>query len=55
LAAAAAARVADWLWGNGRTPVWSCGADNQASLRVAEKLGFVENGRRVYLIMTNIS
>ena len=51
LAAAAAALVADWLLGNGRIPVWSCGAHNQASLRVAEKLGFVENGRRVYLIL----
>ena len=51
LGAAAAAWVADWLLGNGRIPVWSCGADNQASLRVAEKVGFVENGRRVYLIL----
>lgn len=51
LAAAAAAWVADWLLGNGRTPVWSCGESNQASLRVAEKVGFVENGRRVYLIL----
>ena len=51
LAAAAAALVADWLLGNGRTPVWSCGAKNQASLRVAQKLGFVENGRRVYLLL----
>lgn len=51
LAAAAAALVADWLLQNGRTPVWSCGSQNQPSLRVAEKLGFVENGRRVYLIL----
>ncbi|MCA9897395.1 MAG: GNAT family N-acetyltransferase [Ardenticatenaceae bacterium] len=50
LAAAAAALVADWLLRNGRTPVWSCGAHNQPSLRVAKKLGFIENGRRVYLI-----
>lgn len=50
-AAAAAALVAEWLLGNGRIPVWSCGEHNQASLRVAEKLGFVENGRRVYLIL----
>ncbi len=51
LAAAAAAWVADWLLGNGRTPVWSCGEHNQPSLRVAEKVGFVENGRRLYLIL----
>ncbi|MFZ1397514.1 MAG: GNAT family N-acetyltransferase [Candidatus Promineifilaceae bacterium] len=51
LAAAAAAWVADWLLGNGRIPVWSCGEQNEASLRVAEKVGFVENGRRVYLIL----
>ncbi|MBK8900075.1 MAG: GNAT family N-acetyltransferase [Anaerolineaceae bacterium] len=51
LAAAAAALVANWLQGNGRTPVWSCGEQNQASLRVAKKVGFVENGRRVYLIL----
>ena len=55
LAAAAAALVADWLQRNGRTPVWSCGAQNQASLRVAQKLGFVENGRRVYLILESKS
>ncbi|WP_420645116.1 GNAT family N-acetyltransferase [Candidatus Leptofilum sp.] len=52
LAAAAAAHVVEWLQRNGRIPVWSCGAHNQASLRVAEKLGFVENGRRVYLILS---
>ena len=51
LAAAAAALVADWLLGNGRIPVWSCGEHNQPSLRVAKKVGFVENGRRLYLIL----
>ncbi len=50
-ASAAAAQVAQWLQANGRLPVWSCGEHNRASLRVAEKLGFVENGRRVYLIL----
>lgn len=50
-ASAAAAQVAQWLQANGRIPVWSCGEQNQASLRVAEKLGFIENGRRVYLIL----
>lgn len=49
-ASVAAAQVAQWLQANGRIPVWSCGEHNQASLRVAAKLGFVENGRRVYLI-----
>jgi GNAT superfamily N-acetyltransferase len=53
LAAAAAALVARWLQENGRIPVWSCGEHNQASLRVAEKLGFVKNGRRVYIILQN--
>ncbi len=51
LATAAAAVVANWLQKNGRTPVWSCGEHNQASLRVAQKLGFEEYGRRVYLIL----
>jgi predicted GNAT family acetyltransferase len=51
LATVAAAQVARWLQGNGRLPVWSCGEHNQASLRVAEKLGFVKNGRRVYIIL----
>jgi RimJ/RimL family protein N-acetyltransferase len=34
----------------GQTPVWSCGESNEASLRVAGKLGFVEVGRRTYVI-----
>lgn len=51
LAAAAAALVAEWLWRNGRIPVWSCGEQNHSSLRVAKKVGFVENGRRLYLIL----
>jgi hypothetical protein len=36
---------------NGRTPVWSCGEQNLVSLRVAKKVGFAENCRRVYLIL----
>ena len=51
LSASAAAQVAQWLLANGRIPVWSCGEHNLASLRVAEKLGFVEYGRRVYIIL----
>ena len=50
-ATTAAALVAHWLQQNGRVPVWSCGEHNQPSLRIAEKLGFVENGRRVYIIL----
>ena len=33
----------------GRTPVWSAGEDNAASLHIAAKLGFVEVSRRAYL------
>ena len=33
----------------GRTPVWSAGEDNEASLHIADKLGFIEVSRRVYL------
>ncbi len=33
----------------GRTPVWSAGEDNEASLHIAAKLGFVEVSRRVFL------
>jgi RimJ/RimL family protein N-acetyltransferase len=49
-ATAAAAIVCWWAQEGGRVPVWSCGEDNAASLRVAEKIGFREVGRRVYLI-----
>lgn len=51
LAVACAALVAAWLQQNGRIPVWSCGEGNRASLRVAQKLGFTEYSRRVYLIL----
>ncbi len=36
----------------GLTPVWSAGEDNEASLHIASKLGFVEVSRRVYLNTT---
>jgi len=49
-ATAAGAIVCRWVQQSGRVPVWSCGEDNAASLRVAEKLGFREVSRRVYLI-----
>lgn len=51
LATAAAALVAQDLQGNGRIPVWSCGEDNHASLRVAQKLGFEYDSRRTYIIL----
>lgn len=49
-ASAAAALVAEVIQGRGQVPVWSCGEDNTASLRVAAKLGFTEVGRRCYVI-----
>ena len=42
--------VAENLQARGCTPVWSTGADNWASLRVAEKLGFQEHSRPGYVI-----
>ncbi len=48
-ASAAASIVARWIQERGRTPVWSAGESNAASLRVAAKLGFTEVSRRVYL------
>ena len=48
-ASASACIVASRIQELGRTPVWSAGEDNVASLRVATKLGFVEVSRRVYL------
>ena len=48
-ATAAASIVARRIQETGRTPVWSCGEDNMASLRVAEKLGFEEVSRLTYV------
>jgi RimJ/RimL family protein N-acetyltransferase len=50
LATAAASLVAAAIQAAGQTPVWSTGEGNLASLRVAEKVGFVELGRRTYVI-----
>jgi RimJ/RimL family protein N-acetyltransferase len=50
ISAAAAALVCAAVQERGRTPVWSCGEDNWASLRVAEKIGFTTIGKRVYVI-----
>jgi GNAT superfamily N-acetyltransferase len=50
-ATVAASLVAQQVQATGRIPVWSTGEHNFASQRVAEKLGFAEVGRRVYLIV----
>ena len=50
---AAASLVARAIQGSGRMPVWSCGEDNLASLRVAAKVGFTEVSRRTYVIPFN--
>jgi len=50
LATACAALAADAIQRGGRRPVLSTGEDYAASLRVAEKLGFEEMSRRVYVI-----
>ncbi len=50
-ATVAAALVARQVQATGRTPVWSTGEDNVASQRVAEKLGFAEVARRMYVIV----
>lgn len=49
-ATAAASIVARRIQESGRIPVWSCGEDNLASLRVARKLGFKEVSRLAYVI-----
>lgn len=49
-ATAAAAIVAAEVQKRGKVPVWSTGVDNLPSMRVAEKLGFRETSRRLYLI-----
>jgi len=49
-ATAAASIVARRVQESGQIPTWSAGEDNFASLRVAQKLGFVEVFRRTYLI-----
>ena len=48
-ATASASIVAGHIQDLGLTPVWSAGEDNEASLHIASKLGFVEVSRRVYL------
>jgi GNAT superfamily N-acetyltransferase len=50
-ATAAASLVAQSVQERGRIPLWGAGAHNQASLRVAQKLGFQEVSRRRYVIL----
>lgn len=50
MATAAAAIVATEVQKRGKVPVWSTGADNQPSMQIAQKLGFRETSRRLYLI-----
>jgi GNAT superfamily N-acetyltransferase len=51
LATAAASIVVNRVQRAGQTPVWSTGEHNAASLRVAQKLGFIEVSRRTYVIL----
>jgi hypothetical protein len=51
LASAAASLVIRKIQDGGRTPVWVTGEDNLACQRVAQKLGFLEVGRRTYVIL----
>ncbi len=50
ISTAAACLVARKVQDVGQIPAWSCGEDNTASLRVAEKVGFREVLRRTYVI-----
>ena len=50
-ATAAASLVAQEIQASGKVPAWSCGEDNRASLRVAQKVGFTEVSRRRYVIL----
>lgn len=49
-ATSAAAIVSEEILKRGRTPVWSCGAHNEPSMRIAARLGFRETSRKVYII-----
>ena len=48
---AAAAIVCRRLLDKGIIPVWSTGDDNHASHKIAQKLGFMQVSRRVYIIL----
>ena len=51
LATAAASLVARSVQSDGLIPVWSCGSHNLPSLKLAQKLGFIEVSRRTYVII----
>jgi GNAT superfamily N-acetyltransferase len=50
MASLAAAHVAGAVQNRGLTPIWSCGADNLPSTRLARRLGFAEHARLSYII-----
>lgn len=52
-ATSAASLVAKQLQAMGKVPVWYCDEENGASLRTAEKLGFVEVARRIDIVCTS--
>ena len=49
-ATSSASLVAQRIQAMGKVPVWSCGKENIASLRTAQKLGFVEISRRIDIV-----
>ncbi|HXH58341.1 GNAT family N-acetyltransferase [Iamia sp.] len=50
IATSAAALACEAVRADGLTPVWGTGSDNQGSLGVAAKLGFLEVARLVFLV-----
>ena len=54
-ASAAASLLVQQLLAQGRIPLWSCGESNAASIATAQKIGFVECDRRLYVIPTRPS
>ena len=51
LATAAASLVARSVQSDALIPVWSCGSHNIPSLKLAQKLGFIEVSRRTYVVI----
>ena len=51
LATTAASVVARSVQSDGLIPVWGCGSHNLPSLKLAQKLGFIEVSRRTYVII----